>query len=711
MYQFDLNFWRIFLALSLIYNISCVSNLFAQDQQKIDSLTGVIQKANNQNKFDSYLNLFVEYVDKDNYKAIEYAQLALREAMQLNDSLKMARSYRALGYAQTSIGNNNEGIDAYLKGLNIAERKNYRDIQKYLLNNLALVYTFTSSYDKALEYHFRSLILREEDGVQDEIGITYNNIGLVFYKIKDFEKALDYYQRSYTIKQKTNDNYDLDRLYINLSLCLIELLQYKEAIEYVNQAFNLCSNKCSDRIQLQGFFTMAKANYYLRNYELSYDQYNAAKKLAETLGDKSFLAESIRGISKIQSLRGDQDAALINLLEAEQILKNSKLDDELIRVYKEIADVYGALGDFQNTSVYQNKYINLKDSVYSDRLIRNLARVQTDFEERENLATIAAKDQLILIKEDSLQKQRRLNYAIAIIAMLSIALAFVLYRSGITKQKANQALTKANQIIEDQNIQLNKKREELQLEVDHQTEELQITNKVLEDVNRELDNFIYKISHDIRGPLATLKGLCVVAISDVTDAKSLDYLTKLGQTADKLNYILSRLMTINYVNNAPLNLQSVNLRLFVDSLLPKWEKEIESKKIQLIINVEKDLILFLDEEMTKVIFENLIENAIKFAKDSTRFNPFIEIRYSQLNNKIHLHVIDNGIGLSSKDTDKVFQIFSRASEKSESGGVGLYLTKIATQKMGGFVNYRTTAEGFTEFIVTIPYLKELPKTA
>jgi signal transduction histidine kinase/tetratricopeptide (TPR) repeat protein len=709
MYQFDLFFKRFFVLSTLIFCFFFTPNSIAQDQRKIDSLKGKLQSASNGEKFELLINLFTEFIETDNIKANEYAQHALVVAMSTNDSLKMARSYRAIGYALTSIGKNNEGIEAYLKGLKIAEQKNYRELQKYLLNNLALVYTFTSNFDKALDYHFKSLIIREEDGIQDQIGITYNNIGLVYYKIKDFEKALEYYQRSFAIKQEIKDYYDLDRLYINISLCLIELKNYKQAIANVNEAFLLCKQECSDRVKLEGTFTLAKANFYLGNYVLAGDQYLEAKQLALKLEDKGFIAESIRGLSKIQAIKGDYTAALNNLLEAENILANSRLDDELIRVYKEIADTYRGLEDYQQTSVYQNKYISLKDSVYSDRLIRNLARVQTDFEERENLATIAAKDQLILIKEDSLQKQRRFNYAIAVIAMLSIALALVLYRSGVIKQKVNLELQKAKLIIEEQNIELNKSRDRLQAEVDEQTEELQITNKILEDVNKELDNFIYKISHDIRGPLATLRGLCVVAISDVKDQKSLDYLNKLGVTADKLNYILSRLMTINYVNNAPLNLELIDLKLFLNELIPKWTEELSAKKIELKINFMDDHVLCLDVEMTRVILENLIENSIKFSKDAERYKPFIEVKLSRFKDRALLHVIDNGIGLTSSDEEKVFQIFSRASEKSQSGGVGLYLTKIATQKMKGFVNYRTTSDGFTEFIVTLPYLKELPK--
>jgi signal transduction histidine kinase len=69
---------------------------------------------------------------------------------------------------------------------------------------------------------------------------------------------------------------------------------------------------------------------------------------------------------------------------------------------------------------------------------------------------------------------------------------------------------------------------------------------------------------------------------------------------------------------------------------------------------------------------------------------------------VSLHVIDNGIGVTKADSEKIFQIFSRASERSDTGGIGLYLSKLASEKLGGEINFRTTQEGYTEFYAVFP---------
>jgi signal transduction histidine kinase len=98
----------------------------------------------------------------------------------------------------------------------------------------------------------------------------------------------------------------------------------------------------------------------------------------------------------------------------------------------------------------------------------------------------------------------------------------------------------------------------------------------------------------------------------------------------------------------------------------------------------------------------LIDNAIKFYNDSQRIDPFVDIAIEAENDSIRIRVVDNGIGISKAHPDKIFHMFSRASERSQTGGIGLYITKTAVEKLGGRISLRTTEDGFTEFSVHLP---------
>jgi signal transduction histidine kinase len=124
--------------------------------------------------------------------------------------------------------------------------------------------------------------------------------------------------------------------------------------------------------------------------------------------------------------------------------------------------------------------------------------------------------------------------------------------------------------------------------------------------------------------------------------------------------------------------------------------------------IQSDLTLQSDKDLVRIILENLIDNAIKFHNDSERIQPFVHIKVTKdQGNGAVISVVDNGIGIAEAKPDKIFQMFSRASERSGTGGIGLYLSKLATEKLGGQIHLLTTPESYTEFYVVLPSIMPL----
>jgi signal transduction histidine kinase len=294
--------------------------------------------------------------------------------------------------------------------------------------------------------------------------------------------------------------------------------------------------------------------------------------------------------------------------------------------------------------------------------------------------------------------------------MLAALLGFVLYRSNVVTRRVNTALSEAKRVIERQNLKLQNINRELDGKVKEKTadllkanDELDTANKSLKQVNDELDNFIYKTSHDIRGPLASLKGICSVALMDVKDPLALDYLNKLDVSSGRLNVILTRLLIVNQINNAIIGKEPIDFKAIVDDVLLLEKKKGLPPRFEIRNDIQRDLTMQSDKELVRIILENLIDNAIKFHNDSERMNPFVHITINMEKGKgVNISVVDNGIGISEAKPDKIFQMFSRASERSGTGGIGLYLSKLATEKLGGQIHLRTTSEGYTEFYVSFP---------
>ncbi|HWA32487.1 MAG TPA: tetratricopeptide repeat protein, partial [Cyclobacteriaceae bacterium] len=610
--------------------------------------------------------------------------------------LNIVKAMNAKGYAYKGSGDLREAIRVFDEALLIAKRNGFDDYVKFLLNNLALAHTSNASYDKALSYNFESLKIREKEGIPVDIAVALNNIGYLYEELQDLENALVYYERSYQVKIANNVKHDVERSLINIGIINNKLKRFDEAEAKLKEAFNICqTGNCDPEILASAYHALGFAVFEQKEFRASEEYFQKSLALAEKLDLPEFITSDSRMIGTIRFQQGRYDEALTLIDRSQNVSRETHRRKSMLENYLLYARIYAAKGDFKKASEYQNSYIDLYGEIFNADLIKNITRVQTDYEEAENIKIIAEKDQVLELNREVIAQQRKLNLALFAVILLTSALVIVIYRNYRKTRAVNAALATAKRIIEVQNRALDQ-------EVQEKTKELVDTNETLVKVNDELDNFIYKTSHDIRGPLASLKGMVNLAIMDVKDEKALGYLDKLDLTAEKLNTVLTRLLIVNRINHAELKPELIHFEPIIQEILTLEVKKGVPSKIRLEYDVAPDLQLISDKEMVRLILENLIDNALKFYNDSERVESFVRIIVRSEDGRVTAHVRDNGVGISQMDRDKIFQMFVRASERSETGGIGLYLAKLATEKLGGEINLVSTDEKFTEFIVQFP---------
>lgn len=684
-------FFRFIIICALVQIVLLAScNLLAQSKE--DSLLGILPNAKDQERLLVYFELIKNTYERENQKAYDYSIVAYDLAESLGDSLMITKIGRAIGSLKIGFGHLDEAIEILNKHLLIARRNGFRDQEKFILNHIAIAYTHKSNYDKALDYNFQSLIIREKEGNKREISLSYLNIGLVYYKLGDIEQALEYSVRSLNLLKEVKTTVGMDRCLMNIGLCYVNLSRYEEAIKSINEGFSVSDEKAFPQIFIEGHFALGTAYGGMGYFSESIEHYQEAFVRAAKARNSRFMVESLLALGSVSGKLDSLDDSKKYLTKAERMLDTLDYGVLKTTLYKDFVEYYSSIGDIEQKALYQTKFIQLNDSLMNQELIKNLARIQTDYEERENIATIA-------IKDEALIRQKRFNVSIVIITLLAGLVVFVLYRSNLTKRKVNKALSEAKEIIENQNKQLTSLNKNLEKMVESRTYDLKGANEALKRVNDELDNFIYKTSHDIRGPLATLKGMCNVAIMDVKDPVALEYFSKLDVTAEKLNSILTRLLIINQINNSSARHELIEFNEIVDDVILLQRKRGLPPRLSIQREVEQGIVFYSDQGLVRIVLENLIDNAIKFFNDSERITPFVEIKVKKEASTLIISVLDNGIGIHQAKPDKIFQMFSRASERSDTGGIGLYLTKTAVEKIGGRIDLRTTSEGYTEFYV------------
>jgi signal transduction histidine kinase len=675
----------------------------------VDSIKLLIPQSAGEKRYDLIFQVAYELFEIDNKQAVDYSEQAYKLALELGDSLRIVKSGRLSGQLLRRVGRADEAIDRFIQILTVAERNGIRDELKRILNALAVAYLNRAMYDKALDYNFKSLAIREQEGDKREISIALTNIGTVYYKINDYEQSLEFNNRALRALEESGSNFAKDRILINISLCYLSLKDYERAKEFVSRAFKACDRECSDPIKEEGEHCLGMVFSRLNQADLAASHFNNSYSLAKKLDDTRYQAENLFNLANIAIDKEHYDKALAHLQEVENISRKAGYNQILIDSYFSYSKLYHQMGDYEKEASYQSKYIKLKDSVYSDKLIKNLAKVQTNYHERENLKTIAEQDEVLKLKEEVIARQRTQYFFILTITILSILLTFVFIRFNRSQQQANVELTRAKREIEDKNQELELNNAALDARVQERTIELQRSNEELQKVNDELDNFIYKTSHDIRGPLASLKGMTNVAMLDVKDPLSLDYFRKLDVSAEKLNSILTRLVTVNHINHVTLSPEKIDCQQIIHEILTVERKKGIPAKMDITCISDDNLNLITDRSVLRLALENLIDNAIKFHSDSERVKSFVKVQVSSKPpEEVEITVTDNGIGIQESDQQKLFHMFMRASERSETGGIGLYLAKLSIEKLGGEISFSVTEEGYTQFLITLP--SDLGKT-
>lgn len=643
--------------------------------------------------FDVLWGLAYELFDVNNEEALKYAKESYELARKKNDSIGIVKAGRITGQILRRTGDLEGSLEILNSILPIALAKGVDNETNKILNGLAIAHSFQANYDKALEFHFKSLVIREKEGDKKQISISLNNIGWTYYRLRNFDLALDYYLQSLNAKEEVKDSYDLDRLYVNIGLCYNGLGDYEKSEEYFTKAFAICGENCDPQILIEGEYGLANAFFEQNEYGDASAHFRKSLDLSIQEGNQRFEVENLIELGRI-ALKLNNPAEVPGYLKRIERFSEIQYRENLLDLHKLRADYYTQINDFESANLFQRKYSSLKDSIYAADVLKNLNKVQTQFAQRENLAIIASKDEVLALNTAMITQQRVLNWLLAAVVLLTSVLGISIYFNNKRIRTVNGALATAKQVIEDQNHLLDH-------QVKEKTRELIDTNEALVKVNDELDNFIYKTSHDIRGPLASLKGMVNLAIMDVKDEKALIYLSKLDLTAEKLNTVLTRLLIVNRINHAELKPEVIHFEPVIQEILRLEMKKGIPEKINIEYEVSPDVKLVSDPEMVRLIMENLIDNAIKFYDDSTRVQSFVKIVVEQVGNQVKAHIIDNGPGIAEVNKDRLFQMFVRASERSETGGIGLYLAKLASEKLGGDINL-ISAHKTTEFIVLFP---------
>jgi len=222
--------------------------------------------------------------------------------------------------------------------------------------------------------------------------------------------------------------------------------------------------------------------------------------------------------------------------------------------------------------------------------------------------------------------------------------------------------------------------------------------------SNELDTFIYRASHDLRGPVASLMGLFNVVQTEFKEnSHAMEYFEHYHKSVLRLNKILHNLIDLTKIKEKEMIPSEVDLDDIISDCLSSISNTPNFEKIHFKIRNEVDFKVHTDAKTIRTILFHLLENAVNFMQ-LDNIQPFVKLQIKHESNFLIVEIADNGQGIKKELQSEVFNMFYRANERSTGSGLGLYIVRYAVEKLNGSIQLKSKEMSGTKISIYIPCL-------
>ena len=237
----------------------------------------------------------------------------------------------------------------------------------------------------------------------------------------------------------------------------------------------------------------------------------------------------------------------------------------------------------------------------------------------------------------------------------------------------------------------------------------------LELANRAKGDFLATISHEIRSPMNSILGFSEILSSLVTDARQKKYLRSIRTSGKTLLTLINDIMDLSKIEAGKIELQfgSVDLESLVSEIELLFSEKIESKGLLFELNIDPDLpsSLVMDEVRIRQVIVNLIDNAVKFTDEGHIGLSLVHHRSDKTRSTVDLdiQVVDTGMGIAEENLETIFESFEQQAGQNLNQyggtGLGLTITKLLVEKMGGEIGLTSAVGKGTSFNIKLPQVR------
>lgn len=454
------------------------------------------------------------YVDYDNEKALEYLIEAGKLGQASGDTDYLLRNQRAKGQILRRMGRNAEALIT-LKAL-LDNPELHSDTAEYTNVLLAIGLTFLteSDFDDALDYFFRALTLAETRLDSAAMALIMSNIGMVYYKLMDHPKAKAFYIRS--LMFQPGIGLQPGRM-INLTLSLLQMGELDEGLGLLLTLDRSC-DEVSPQLKVHLYYAWGIYYFESEDYRAAEDYFHSSLFLAREQDDGRMVLDNLILLADVAEARGGVEDAKRYLMTAVQTAgPQMPHNREKLRIYKSLGRLSRVLGDYPSAVYYQERYIDLRDSIYSDEMITNLMTLESNFIDEQNSKRIHLHKALLQANSEILKGQRRLNFTLTMLGVFMAAFLVLLIKELRREARIRNVMKE---------------------QIRTRTQDLRLTNGRLQKVVLEGNLQAIRLIRKITEAINRIRGLCTVGEAERDRQCALSAFRKIRYDADQIFHFL-----------------------------------------------------------------------------------------------------------------------------------------------------------------------------
>lgn len=539
-------------------------------------------------------------------------------------------------------------------------------------NNLANINRKQTNYAEAIRNFQTALSFAEEISNKRYQGIVLNNIANCWLDLGDKEKALKMYQESVNITESIDQ-----RTYMSgLSNIALIYASYEDDEEKLDEALELYKKVEQHFLAQESSTDLANTYNNIGDIFLTKNEVEAAKSYyykavehGEASSNKYNLTYTYNQLGKLNLDEGnyrksiDYGTQAYNLSEEMEVLDNVLFSAELL------AQSYEKIENYKQAFYYQKRYSAVADELFNEEKSKEIGKLEAEIEFKAIETEMRLENEKELLKKEaSLHKQEIMNlfFGVGIVALFIIVILLIKIKRN--DQKANNVLRKSQERIENQ-------------------------NEELKELHHQKNKLFSIISHDLRGPLKSLKSFFEMALhGQISEEELKEMVPEINKNLERTIILTDNLLnwSSKLVKSQQSKKSAVSILKTVKNVEELFQTSIEKKEIKFIKKLDKDLKVSAVEDSLELVIRNLVSNSIKFCNQKGS----IEISASELKDKVQVCIKDDGVGMSAAQAEKVFhgELNSIIGTNNEKGsGIGLLLCKDFIEENGGKIWVEETA--------------------